>query len=281
MLVLPPATVKFIFFFSADPPSIQVHSSLVHSDHHKLIKDQYEEKKKEHESNPPNKTETKGSTALAHLSNDIMRPPAGAAVTVTRARVSAPTAMATAADSRLLDDDLTAPAVQEQREQRRPEEEDRLHDAHGECGLQHRAGLIDVQGVVVDVLAILAERPEGYPHRAAVPVGAVGIGDEAQLVDAGNEGAEEEEVHKGDEDGRALGGGEADERVDGPEDGDDADDEEHEHVGGRQHVGFQVAIDEVGLRVGRRVSMIRSWSRKRCWRWRCGDEADQNSPECQ
>lgn len=56
-------------------------------------------------------------------------------------------------------------------------------------------------------------------------MGAVGVGDEAQLVDACDEGAEEAQIQEGDEDGGALGCGEADERVKGPEDSDYADDE--------------------------------------------------------
>lgn len=80
-----------------------------------------------------------------------------------------------------------------------------------------------------------------------MPVAAVGVCDEAQFVDAGDEGAEEEEVDEGDEDGGALCGGVADHGVDAPKDGDDADDEEDEDVDWGDYVGFEEAVDEVGL----------------------------------
>jgi len=86
-----------------------------------------------------------------------------------------------------------------------------------------------------------------------VPVAAVGVCDEAQFVDARDEGAEEEEVHKGDEDRGALCGGVADHRVEAPEDGDDADDEENEDVDWGDLVGFEESVDEVGLH---RVSIL-------------------------
>lgn len=54
--------------------------------------------------------------------------------------------------------------------------------------------------------AVLAKGAEGNPDGAAVPMTTVGLGDEAELVDGSDESAEEEGVHEGDEDGRALGG---------------------------------------------------------------------------
>lgn len=58
---------------------------------------------------------------------------------------------------------------------------------------------------VIRLNAPLPKRTEGNPDRAAVPVGAVGVGDEAQLVDARHERAEEEEVDEGDEEAGAFG----------------------------------------------------------------------------
>lgn len=75
----------------------------------------------------------------------------------------------------------------------------------------------------------------------------VGIGDESQLVHARDEGAEEEQVHKGDEAGRAFGGGVSDQGVETPEHGDGADNEEDENVDGGDDVGFEVSIDEISL----------------------------------
>ena len=80
-----------------------------------------------------------------------------------------------------------------------------------------------------------------------MPVAAVGVGDEAELVDGCDEGAEEEEVDEGDENGGAFGGCVADQCVDGPEDGDDADYEEDEDVDRGDLVCLDVAVDEVGL----------------------------------
>lgn len=57
-------------------------------------------------------------------------------------------------------------------------------------------------------------------------MGAVSVGDEAELVDGGDEGADEAEVDEGDEERGAFCCGEAEERVDAPEDGDYADDEQ-------------------------------------------------------
>ncbi len=73
---------------------------------------------------------------------------------------------------------------------------------------------------------------------AAVPVAAVGVCDEAELVYACDEGTEEEEVDEGDERGGALGSRVPDEGVDAPEDGDYGDDEENENERGCYHVGF-------------------------------------------
>ena len=80
-----------------------------------------------------------------------------------------------------------------------------------------------------------------------MPVAAVGVGDEAELVDGRDEGAKEEEVDEGDEYRGAFGGCVADQCVDGPEDGDDADYEEDEDVDWGDLVCFDVAVDEVGL----------------------------------
>ena len=63
---------------------------------------------------------------------------------------------------------------------------------------------------VISVGTVLAERAKGNPDRAAVPVGAVCVCDEAQLVNAGDEGAEEEHVDEGDEYCGALGCAKAD-----------------------------------------------------------------------
>lgn len=77
---------------------------------------------------------------------------------------------------------------------------------------------------------------------------AIGVCDKAQLVDARDECADEAHVEEGDKERRALSRGEPDQGINAPEDGDHADDEEDQDVRRGEHVGFEVAIDEVGLR---------------------------------
>lgn len=69
------------------------------------------------------------------------------------------------------------------------EEEDAVHDAKGEAGLEHGARLVGV-----DVDAVAVEGPE-YPEADVVArpadAGAVRAGDEAEVVDRCDEGADE------------------------------------------------------------------------------------------
>lgn len=69
------------------------------------------------------------------------------------------------------------------------------------------------------------ERAKGDKDRAAIPVSAVLIGDEAQLVDTGDEGSEEAEVYESHENSGASGGRVPNHGVEGPEHGDHTDDE--------------------------------------------------------
>jgi hypothetical protein len=137
---------------------------------------------------------------------------------------------------------------------RRPEEENHFHDSHRKARLQHRTGLVQIirQGIP-RLCAVKPERTQGDVFAIAVPVFAVGICDEAQFVDTGDEGTEEEEVNEGDEDRRALCGGVAYHRVEAPEDSNHADYEENKDVDWGDLVGFEEAVDEVGLP---RVSML-------------------------
>lgn len=117
----------------------------------------------------------------------------------------------TASPSRLLNHNLLLLRMQRYGQKSCPSKEDRLHDTHRKGSLQHSAGLIQVRRErVIRAHAVLAKRAQCHPHRAAVPVAAVGGGDEAQLVDGCDEGAEEAKVHEGDEGGGALGRREAD-----------------------------------------------------------------------
>ena len=133
--------------------------------------------------------------------DNIVRSPTRAAMPVGR-RMTPTAAMAAPTNSRLLNNHFPVLAVNKQRQERSPDKEDDLHDPQRKGSLQHRAGLVDLQRQrVVHLPAVLAKGAEGHPNRAAVPVRAVGIGDEAQLVDAGDEGAEEAHVDEGDEEG--------------------------------------------------------------------------------
>ena len=129
-----------------------------------------------------------------------------------RTRVSPSTRMATSTHSLLNNDAFPMiPRMQEQREESSPDKEDRLHNTHRKARLQHRASLVNVQFKrVACLLAVLAERAKRNPDAVAGPVSAVCICDEAQLVDAGDECAEEKHVDERDEDCRALGRAEAD-----------------------------------------------------------------------
>lgn len=119
-----------------------------------------------------------------------------------RRGVTPTTAMTAPTNSCLLNDNFPVLAVNKQRQERSPDKEDDLHDPQRKGSLQHRAGLVDLQRQrVVHLPAVLTKGPEGHPDRAAVPVRAVGVGDEAQLVDTCDEGAEETHVDEGDKEG--------------------------------------------------------------------------------
>lgn len=147
----------------------------------------------------------------------------------------------------LLDDHFPVPSVDKECQDSRPEEEHRLHDPQRKARFQHRAGLIDLQVQVVLVFVTkVPKRAKRHPHRAAIPVSAIGVRDEAELVDSSDESAEEKKVDEGDEERRALRCRMADERIEGPEDGDHTDNEKHQDVGRGDLVCFEIAVDEVG-----------------------------------
>lgn len=96
-------------------------------------------------------------------------------------------------------------------------------------------------------MAVGPERTKRHPNRASIPASAVCARDKAQLVDTCDESAKEAQIDECDEDCGAFCCGEADEGIDGPEDGDYADDEEDQDVGWCELVCFEVAVDKVGL----------------------------------
>ncbi len=140
---------------------------------------------------------------------------------------------------------LLAPPTMEKRQHARDKEEYHIHDAQRKGSLQHRALLIRAK--VQPIHRHAANVPEIDLERfARRHVGAVLVGDAAELVDGGDQGAEEEEVDDADEDGVGFGAVVGEERGDGPGGAEDGDDEEDEDVGGREGVVAGVDVDEVG-----------------------------------
>lgn len=92
------------------------------------------------------------------------------------------------------------PVIDPKRNNRRPEEEQDLHDPDRKASLQHATCLVQVISErVVHLPTRESERAQCVVDAAAVPAATVGVCDEAQLVYACDEGAEEEEVDEGDE----------------------------------------------------------------------------------
>ena len=179
---------------------------------------------------------------------------------------------------RLLDHDPIplVPAPDQQRQQTGDEEEDAVHDAEGEAGLEHgaRLGRADVQAV--DGRA--AQRAEGDGvRRAGGHVRAVGVRDEAQLVHAGDQGADEAQVHEGHEERVGARAVVREERRDGPGGREHGHDEQDQDVVRGEGVGDSVDVDEVGQHaeggdlcggrlVGdRKIERVRVWDRDREW----------------
>lgn len=115
------------------------------------------------------------------------------------------------------------------RQDTRDEEKHAVHNPKRKGGLEHGARLVEIR--VPGGKRRAAERPEAdIVGVAARDARAVGAGDHAQRVHGADEGADEEQVDDRDElrvRGRAV---VAEERVDGPGEGDDGDDEEHQDV---------------------------------------------------
>lgn len=92
------------------------------------------------------------------------------------------------------------PVIDPKRDNRRPEEEQDFHDPDRKASLQHATCLVQVvRERVIHLPTRESEWSECVIDTATVPAAAVGVCDEAQLVYACDEGAEEEEVDEGDE----------------------------------------------------------------------------------
>lgn len=123
-------------------------------------------------------------------------------------------------------------------------EEDAVHDAEGEGGLEHGARLVGA-----DVEAVDAGRPEDaeadVPPVARDDVGAVGARDEAQVVDGGDEGAEEAQVDQSHEARVGAAAVVAEEGEQRPDEAQNRHDKHDEDEVRRQDVVAGVAVYEV------------------------------------
>jgi len=130
-------------------------------------------------------------------------------------------------------------------QQTRNEEENDIHNAKRKARLKHGACLIDLHTHPINIR--IAQRTEiDIVRGASGDSRAVGVGDEAQLIDTGDEGAHKTEIDEGDEEGIGARAVVGEERGDGPGGGEDADDEENEDVVGCEGVVGVVYVDEVG-----------------------------------
>jgi hypothetical protein len=125
-----------------------------------------------------------------------------------------------------------------------PGEEDAVHNAKRPRGLEHGAGLVGAQ-VEVGVGEGDAAGRRGV-GAVAGEAGAVRVGNAAQVVDGGDEGADKGGVDEGDEAGVGRGAVVAEEGEDGPGESEDGDDEEEEDGGWGEGVDLVEAVDEPG-----------------------------------
>lgn len=126
------------------------------------------------------------------------------------------------------------------------EEEDAVHDAKGEAGLEHGARLVD-RGVDAVVRVGRAKGPKvDIEATAGADVYAVGVGNVAQIPDSGDEGTHKAEIDNGDKQGIGGRAVVAEEGEDGPGEREHRDDEQDEYVVGRQRIVLDVAVDEPG-----------------------------------
>lgn len=132
------------------------------------------------------------------------------------------------------------------------------HDAKHPRGFQHGARFVDVQRGPRS--ADGPAEPAGVVVLAASPVGAVGVGHGAQHVDGTDEGADEEEIDKGDEAGRVFGAAVEEQRADGPGDRQRGYYEQDQDLGGSAVSLAVVDVDEPGLLS---VSFVRCMCRLR------------------
>lgn len=124
--------------------------------------------------------------------------------------------------------------MHKQQQEARDGKKDAVHDAERKTRFQHGAMLIRVQmkrRTPTDSIIVNGDGEVGVGGEIC----AVCIGDVAELVDAGDEGADEAEVDERYKDGGVTGGFTAEDSGDGPGGGQDGNDEEDEDgVGGEE-----------------------------------------------
>lgn len=127
------------------------------------------------------------------------------------------------------------------------EEEDNLNDAQREAGLEHSTVLVDIETPrATRLLAIVPKRSKTDKDASRVKVGAVGITDAAQKVDAGDESADKGKVNERNEERRVSGSQVGDERADRPYCAQHARDEEDQDICRCQLVRGDEAVHKVG-----------------------------------
>lgn len=106
-------------------------------------------------------------------------------------------------------------------------EEDAIHDAKSEARFSHRTFLVGVQAqgrrIATDAIVVDGDGETAVGGE----IGAVGVGDVTELVDAGDEGADETKVDEGDKYGGVASGFAAEDGEYGPSGSEDGDDEEN------------------------------------------------------
>lgn len=155
------------------------------------------------------------------------------------------TAMTATPDHSLLHHRIMMMPMDQQRKKRCDKEKHHFHDTNGKGRLEHGTSLVKVWCFAR--IHNRSEWTERYGGSTITPACAGSAGDEAQLIDSRDQGAEETQIKECDEDGRAARAAEAEDGVDAPEDGDCADDEEDEDVGWGELVCVEEAIDKVCL----------------------------------
>lgn len=109
------------------------------------------------------------------------------------------TAMTAATDYRLLHHRITMMSMNQQRKERRDKEKHHLHDTQGKGSLEHGTSLVEVWCFAR--IHNRSKRTERHGGSTVIPACAGSAGNEAQLVDTSDQGAEEAEIDECDEDG--------------------------------------------------------------------------------